>query len=76
MIKIMKSYVRNGENPVLSEVDGELKRCPFCGSEGVIYGDGDHYYTAACSECLVEIVNFYFTLEEAVAAWNTRADDD
>ncbi len=75
MIRIMKSYANDDEDQVLAEVDGELKRCPFCGSEGVIYGDGENYYTAGCSECPIENVEIYFTLEEAVEAWNRRADD-
>ncbi len=76
MIKIMKEYVRDGENPVFAEVGGELKRCSFCGSEGEITRGGPNYYTAGCSECPVTIYEFYFTLEEAVEAWNGRADDD
>ncbi len=76
MIKIMKSYANDDKDQLLAEVDGELRHCPFCGNEGIIYGDGEHYWTAGCSKCPVEITEIYFTLEEAVWEWNRRAGDD
>lgn len=70
MIRVIKSYVKEGENPVCAEIEGELRRCPFCGSEAEIVRDGPRYYYPACSECPIEMHEIYFTAEEAACAWN------
>ena len=58
----------------------ELKRCPFCRGEAEIeYGTwmGWPQYTPVCGngDCICNTVNSgYNTWEDAVAAWNRRAD--
>ena len=61
----------------------ELKPCPFCGSSNVTleveygsdcgYGFGGH--TVICNNCGVQTI-YYETKEEAIEAWNKRADDE
>ena len=52
----------------------ELKPCPFCGEEAVIYiwngGEG----TPRCKQCRCQIDDFFDKKEEAIAAWNRRAE--
>ena len=50
----------------------ELKPCPFCGGNAEI-----KKYTrfwVACDDCLTESAA-YATKEEAIEAWNRRAED-
>ena len=55
----------------------ELKACPFCGSKDVniehdpITGT----YVVRCRACQCVVWQYYAFEEEAVAAWNKRADD-
>ena len=55
----------------------ELKPCPFCGGEASIrihdYYDGVRLFMPKC-KCGAGIVAVFRTEEEAVAAWNTRAE--
>ncbi|MDR3845708.1 MAG: Lar family restriction alleviation protein [Eggerthellaceae bacterium] len=61
----------------------ELKPCPFCGGEAKIrmyrtfideyHGIGTKYYVE-CSECLVNRHLGKLTENEAIEAWNTRAE--
>ncbi len=54
----------------------KLKPCPFCLGKAVL-GSNDKGHWAGCvnSECFVQTRAFY-TEEEAVKAWNTRAADE
>lgn len=70
MIRVVKSYVKENENPVFAELEGELRRCPFCGSDAEIVRDGPKYYYPACSKCPIEMHEIYFSPEEAARAWN------
>lgn len=58
----------------------ELKPCPFCGGEAVIwtmdeFDDGDFYYRAECRNCQAGFGVNHETKEEAIESWNRRADD-
>lgn len=52
----------------------ELKRCPFCGHEGILTRNDGGYTVVACRACDAEgpIGN---TAEEDIELWNTRVDD-
>lgn len=55
---------------------GELKKCPFCGSEAIIYEDheyNDAYMVGCKGFCKLEpMTEWCKTKEEAIAQWNTR----
>ena len=62
----------------------ELKRCPFCGGNAFIIVDHDavvdtqgrHWaYTAVCGKCCTTS-GITYTPEEAIEAWNRRAEND
>jgi Lar family restriction alleviation protein len=61
----------------------KLKSCPFCGSNEAELFYPSEYRTGAnnrdwyiqCFDCNVETAE-YLTVEEAIAAWNTRAPAD
>ena len=53
----------------------ELKPCPFCGGEAHLeqYQDAPEYFAIVrCSQCDIKAVKD--TDEEAIEAWNTRAE--
>lgn len=54
-----------------------LKPCPFCGSRKIEINriDGTREYYLTCEECGIE-QPLYPTADEAVGAWNRRADCD
>lgn len=58
----------------------ELLPCPFCGSNwtrtsaGIYAGPRQLSVTIACRECGASV--WGFTTNEAIAAWNRRADHD
>lgn len=58
----------------------DLKPCPFCGGEGVVQRHEYEGYTdtfgVVCFDCCAETRQFYNTKEEAIEAWNRRANND
>ena len=59
----------------------DSKPCPFCGVEAIIcYSVKDDTYVCGCftSGCMGDVRKYlhrFKTREEAIAAWNRRADD-
>ncbi len=51
----------------------ELKQCPFCGGEAVLFENTDYAYVY-CNECGSQTDESHGTAGAAVAAWNTRAE--
>lgn len=57
----------------------KLKHCPFCGAE-VHLENNDGDYLVACEQCMIAVIppgeepGATATKEEAIAAWNRRAD--
>lgn len=51
----------------------ELKACPFCGGEAAVTGRWREY-AIECVECPT-MTTYYKTPEEAVEAWNRRAEE-
>ena len=56
----------------------KLRECPFCGNEGDI-AEGQTYgfarqFQPCCRHCGVAL-DIYDTCEQAITAWNTRADE-
>lgn len=63
-------------------MDSKLKPCPLCGGEAGFYStiqpliqDGQKYifYRVLCTHCGKTTLN-YMTKQEAIDAWNTRAN--
>ena len=54
----------------------ELKPCPFCGGEADIWRahEGRTAWIACMGKCVVLISKEYLSDDEAIAAWNRRAD--
>lgn len=57
----------------------QLRPCPFCGGKAHvndhIYFEVPPTYGIVCGECGSMSRQFYDTMGEAVAAWNTRKED-
>ena len=59
-----------------------IKHCPFCGHEityhNIFFGGNRSVYFLSCPECHAQIGDHwkgdYGDAEEAIAAWNTRAE--
>ena len=56
----------------------KLKPCPFCGGEAELGGVikpilNEHRYQIACNYCGGQTL-FFQSVEEAIKAWNTRAE--
>jgi Lar family restriction alleviation protein len=67
-----------------SELNSELKPCPFCGGLASIYFDpegtrdtvGRHWaYTVVCDRCCATS-GLMFSKEMAAEVWNRRATDE
>ena len=64
----------------------KLKPCPFCGEIPEVNPHGfynqktkdfsDRTYGIVCNACHASGWQFYNTKEEAITAWNRRANDD
>lgn len=62
----------------LKAANEQLMTCPFCGHSAVIREHrfySEKSYGVICSNCGATSFQFYPTMGEAVAAWNTRAAD-
>lgn len=57
-------------------MSNELKPCPFCGGEAVIYQNYDEYgyWSISCDACHVEMISGVRAI--LVSAWNTRPTVD
>ena len=54
-------------------IDEVLKPCPFCGSKAILAKPYTRTWIV-CADCLAE-TSTYTTIEEAIEAWNRRADN-
>ena len=56
----------------------ELKPCPFCGGEAYMethrFNNLPDTFSVRCKHCKVQTYSFYNTEQEALNAWNRRAD--
>ena len=59
-------------------MESELKRCPFCGGEGMLQEYPNYgirpAYRVGCPTCEAEINQFYPNKKTAIRAWNRRAE--
>lgn len=57
-----------------------LKPCPFCGGEAKMnihrFAGLSNSYGVECKECMTQSSQFFATREQAIAAWNRRANDE
>ena len=59
--------------------ENELMSCPFCGGEATIKKDVDQFAVGCCNDscrCFIGFSLLYPNQEEAINAWNRRANDD
>lgn len=73
VIKVVDSFDVSEIKEIVKEI--EMKKCPFCGSDGEVVFYGPKYYMAGCSACAAEIHEHYFNPQDAVKAWNFRYTD-
>ncbi len=52
----------------------ELRECPFCGGEASVYSDGWRVWFGVSCMC-GQHTNDFRTEQEAIEAWNRRAND-
>ena len=58
----------------------ELKPCPFCGGKAEVLTDENEEYYVSCTECTAllgyctDTWGDYSTEDEAIEAWNRRAN--
>ena len=67
---------RTYSNPTATD---ELKPCPFCGGDAEIYDFKDGRYFVGCSNTNCDVypyTSIHYDKEDAIAAWNRRADHD
>lgn len=54
----------------------EMKKCPFCGGDGTLNHYPDDGYLPMCSKCDGMVEKWFKTEEEAIAAWNSRVEQE
>lgn len=58
----------------------EIKQCPFCGGEAVLLQSGKHFnkvwFRVVCKNDCCEQMYQYDNTDEAIEAWNRRANDE
>lgn len=50
----------------------DIKLCPFCGCKADVLEVGTESYNVFCRDCRAETA-WFFTIKEAIEAWNKRA---
>jgi Lar family restriction alleviation protein len=54
----------------------ELKPCPFCGGKVSVWHNlATDNYDIECQECCCDVQQHYGCVDEAIEAWNRRADN-
>ena len=69
----MMKFATSGKEQTMSE----LKPCPFCGSKAEVYEECE-MVKIRCSSymCQASVNGWHDEVEDAIEAWNRRADDD
>ena len=53
----------------------ELKPCPFCGGEDILFHEANRTYQADCRDCEAS-AQYAYSRKEAIANWNRRPGDE